>query len=557
MRWQVAPLALPFCLLWQASAFPLAHSNAASLLDISISDLSALLQSGAITSYDLVELYFQRIEDVNAELNAVIEISQNALDVARQRDDERAAGNLRGPLHGIPILVKDNYATTDDLQTGAGSVCLAKARPWEEATVIVKLRQAGAIIIGKTNQAEFSGGRGSNSTAGWSPRGGQTFGAYVQNQTACGSSSGSGVSASLGLAAGTLGTETAGSITCPAFMNNVVGIKPTVGLTSRYGVVPLTARQDTTGPLTQSVADAALILEVIAGKDPRDNYTLSQPWSTPPRYTQVLNASALEGKRIGVIRTDEPILDKSLFVNYDEIQVVFDAALISLEVAGAQLVNVKPEGFTGSLLNATNLVQGNMTLYGRPDYKESLTKYLDNTIHDAQSPQNLTQLIECIRTDPSEEIDRVNIDSLEKIAAWNKTADGQEAWEAYNAAKELARTILLGSVKREGLDAIVTLLDVALIFAAPTGLPIVTVPMGSLGQNATVIWDESGTLIESAPGMPLGLSFVADRWEEEALIGYAYAFEQVSKARGELKPWIKPGHDLELILRKPRSAELR
>jgi amidase len=530
------------------------RESSPSLLDISIQELGDLLDEGAITSHELVDLYFQRIDQVNNELHAVLELSDEALTVARERDTERASGRKRGPLHGIPILIKDNYATTDSMLTGAGSVCLAKSRPSKEATVVAKLRRAGAIILGKTNLSEFSSGRG-NFSEGWSARGNQTFGAYVEHQTACGSSSGSGVAASLGLAAATLGTETAGSITCPAFVNNVVGIKPTVGLTSRFGVVPLTARQDTTGPIVQSVADAALILEVIAGKDENDNYTLAQPWDTPPNYRSALNVSALHGRRLGAVFMEENAPNET-FANAHQINRVFDAALGDLRAGGAEVVEIKLGFNKISLHNSYKEIIDKMRLYGTPDFAEGMTRYMKDLVPDPKTPHTLADLLECMEADPDEFASDVDISGIRRIAQTNQTSDSMESWEAYTTAKKMARDILFGPIKEMGLDALVMILETAIIFTATPGLPIITVPMGMLGDDASTVWNNAGTAISGAPGFPLGLSFVADQWTEHELIGYAYAYEQVSKRRKTMEPYIKIDIDLDTILKPVMKTDL-
>ncbi|KAK8057375.1 hypothetical protein PG996_011312 [Apiospora saccharicola] len=482
---------------------------ATSLSDVSIAELQKLLESGAINSRDLVELYASRIAEVNDELHAVIETDvPGALLVAETLDRERAHGQLRGPLHGIPLLVKDNYATSNmssHLRTGAGSVCLAAgSHPAEDATVVAKLRAAGAIILGKTNQAEFSGARGRHVPQGWSARGGQTYGAYVKGQTACGSSSGSGVAAGLGLAAAALGTETAGSITCPASFGNVVGIKPTVGLTSRFGIVQITARQDTAGPLARSVGDAAVVLEGMAGRDVgmgRDNYTDAQPWDRPPRYTQALNTSALRGKRIGVLWHEQGIgFGMDWWANKRQIRRLFDAALDDLRRAGAELVD----------------------------------------------------LLACLRSESRERAAEYSLEVLADIAEEEKPllpAGGAEAWTAYMNRSKATGSFIRKPRRDQKLDGLVMYMDLAIALASAPGLPIVTVPMGGLGKDAQVVYsdDEDGALprlVVGAPGMPQGLSFVGEEWSEMELIGFAYAYEQVSQRRGTLRPWVKLGSDL-------------
>ncbi|KXJ95152.1 amidase signature domain-containing protein [Microdochium bolleyi] len=547
---------LPFPAAARVPAVAGSCANGPSLLDTSISELTTLLDSGALTSYELTQLYIQRIEEVNEELHAVIEINPDALAIAAQLDRRRAAGQARGALFGIPILVKDNYATQDRMLTGAGSVCLAPAPATIEATVVTKLRNAGAIILGKANADEFSGARGANLTAGWSARGGQTFGAYVRNQTPCGSSSGSGVAASLGLAAGTLGTETAGSITCPAAYNNVVGVKPTVGMTSRFGVVPVTTRQDTTGPLVPSIADAALLLDVMAGVDPLDNYTSAQPWGKPPSFAAALEVSALQSRRLGMVWVDIKPLYPGDWPNKNQTKAVFDAARKDLEAAGAELVDLSL--FSGPVPPELLVpwTVGNMSIYGVPDLRDGLQEYIDSSIPaDAGSVHSLDTLIACLEQDPRELASKFGYEHIVKSAENDVETGSSEAWEAYLAASGLTRGLVTRLLEENEVDALVLLADIALLVAAPAGLPIVTVPMGSLGSDAQTEWDATQTTIISAPGMPLGLSFMGDRWSDVKLVSYGYAYEQVSRKRAQLQPYLSPQSDLQSVLgRKPRRA---
>ncbi|KAK8006967.1 hypothetical protein PG989_000957 [Apiospora arundinis] len=598
---KVAACLALFCLSGQsaAAALPLNVDGTAaqSLSDISIAELLRLLDAGAVTSRDLVQLYSQRIAEVNDELHAVIEVDPEALAVAEQLDRERAAGHLRGALHGIPIMVKDNYATTrvntsgasspegisGMMKTGAGSVCLAgdgrSQRPKEEATAVTKLRAAGAILLGKTNLAEFSGARGRYVPQGWSARGGQTYGAYVRGQTACGSSSGSGVAAGLGLAAATLGTETAGSITCPASFGNAVGVKPTVGLTSRFGVVPITPRQDTVGPLAQSVADAAVVLEVIAGRDvERDNYTEAQPWAVPPKYTEALNASALRGKRIGVLWYDGGIGIGmgGYWANKKQIRRLFDAALDDLREAGAELVDVPVRNGDRTSDGVLYVPMRNESDYIHPDLKEALARYYDN-LEDVEGDDEFsgkqapvirthTQLLACLRTEPRERGGEYSFESIATIAEENaplKPAGGIEAWETYVNVSTATGSLLWNPLRGQHLDGLVMYMDLAIVLTAAPGMPIVTVPIGGLGDDAHTVYttDEKGRedllpkLITGAPGMPQGLSFVGERWSEMDLIGFAYAYEQASQRRRTLTPWVRMENDLEQI-RRDRVGEL-
>ncbi|KAK6837929.1 hypothetical protein PG987_006210 [Apiospora arundinis] len=573
---KVAACLALFCLSGQsaAAALPLNVDGTAaqSLSDISIAELLRLLDAGAVTSRDLVQLYSQRIAEVNDELHAVIEVDPEALAVAEQLDRERAAGHLRGALHGIPIMVKDNYATTRGntsgasspegisgmMKTGAGSVCLAgdgrSQRPKEEATAVTKLRAAGAIILGKTNLAEFSG-------------------------PGAGTSSGSGVAAGLGLAAATLGTETAGSITCPASFGNAVGVKPTVGLTSRFGVVPITPRQDTVGPLAQSVADAAVVLEVIAGRDvERDNYTSAQPWAVPPKYTEALNASALRGKRIGVLWYDGGIGIGmgGYWANKKQIRRLFDAALDDLREAGAELVDVPVRNGDRTSDGVLYVPMRNESDYIHPDLKEALARYYDN-LEDVegddessgkQAPviRNHTQLLACLRTEPRERGGEYSFESIATIAEENaplKPAGGIEAWETYVNVSTATGSLLWNPLRGQHLDGLVMYMDLAIVLTAAPGMPIVTVPMGGLGDDAHTVYttDEKGRedllpkLVTGAPGMPQGLSFVGEKWSEMDLIGFAYAYEQVSQRRRTLTPWVGMENDLEQI-RRDRVGEL-
>lgn len=296
--------------------------------------LATGLESGLFSSLDLTTVYIKRIKEVDSTLHTVLEINPDALIIAANLDAERANGIVRSALHGIPILIKDIIATNDSMSNSAGSYSLKGAKVPRDATVVEKLRAAGVIILGKSNLSQWGNSRSSNSSNGWSSVGGQVTGAYYPNMDPGGSSLGSAVASSLGLAFASPGTETLGSILSPSSQNNVVGIKPTVGLTSRSLVVPISEHQDTVGPIARSVSDAAYLLSIIAGKDKSDNYTSSQPWEIPPDYTLALNLSSLSGARIGIPRnaitpdnTSQPILD------------AFETAIEVLRNAGALIVD--------------------------------------------------------------------------------------------------------------------------------------------------------------------------------------------------------------------------
>src|SRR2546421_2755645 len=273
--------------------------------EATIVELQAAMTAGQLSAQQLVVLYLEHIaaiDQLGPTLNSVIEINPDGLNTARALDPERPSSGARGPLHGIPILIKDNIATADRMQTTAGSLALLGSRPARDAFVVQRLREAGAILLGKTNLSEWANFRGNPSTSGWSGRGGQTRNPYVLDRNPCGSSSGSGVAIAANLAAASLGTETDGSILCPSSINSLVGIKPTVGLTSRAGVIPIAHSQDTVGPISRTVADAAAVLGALTGVDPLDTVTQESAGKFYSDYTQFLDPNGLRGARIGIAR---------------------------------------------------------------------------------------------------------------------------------------------------------------------------------------------------------------------------------------------------------------
>ena len=360
----------------------------------------------------------------------------------------------------------------------------------------------------------------------------------------------------------------------------MVGIKPTVGLASRRGIMPVTPRQDTPGPLARSVADAAVLLDAIAGRDPADNWTLAQPWGNGdgdgrrPTYASpaVLDAAALRGKRIGALWTDEDAFGARYFPNWDLIRDVFDAAVADIEGAGAEVVRLDVASLLGGNgpPTAKDLVQwilGNMTMYAVPDGKEALEAYLadlllpprrtGNTTSDIRTPHDL---LRCIEADPRERARDVDYSYVAAMAGLpnGTTAGSAEAWAAYVAATNLTRdAIVRRAIAAHRLDALVMFPDLAIILASAAGLPVVTVPMGALGAGAATRTGPAiaadPIVVETAPGFPLGVSFVADRWAEESLVGYAFAYEQVSRRRRELRPYLEPKSDLDLVLSRVRE----
>ena len=309
------------------------------LEEITVGALQEGMRSGRWTARGIMEQYLQRIQDVDKSgptVNSVIEVNPQALELAERADAERKSGQVRGSLHGIPIIIKDNIDTGDRMQTTAGSLVLAGSSAPRDAFIAERLREAGAIIIAKANLSEWANFRSSSSTSGWSGRGGQTRNPYLLDRNPCGSSAGSGASGSANLAAITIGTETDGSIVCPSSVNGLVGIKPTVGLWSRSGIIPISATQDTAGPMCRTVTDAAILLGALTGVDPRDPATQASAGKAAKDYTSFLDAGGLRGARIGVVRKGLGISDKT--------EKVYVAALAAIKDAGATLVD--PVEFT-------------------------------------------------------------------------------------------------------------------------------------------------------------------------------------------------------------------
>lgn len=518
------------------------------LYEASVIELQAGLEGGYFTSVDLVKAYFARIEEVNLqgpELRAVIETNPSALAQAAALDAERRATGPRSALHGIPVLVKDNIATlasegerpliemisvacTDarrgpGMNTTAGSYSLLRSIVPDDAGVVKRLRAAGAIILGKANLSEFAHFRG-NLASGWSGRGGQCTNAYFPHADPCGSSAGSGVSASIGLAAVTLGTETDGSITCPADRNNLVGIKPTVGLTSRAGVIPISEHQDTVGPLVRSVADAAIVLSIIAGPDPNDNFTLAQPVPVP-NYALALDRNALQGKRIGVPRA--VFLNDTITGNDPYVNEVFEQALATIASLGATVVD------PANLPSAEAIAQSNNeTIVLDTDFKIQLNAWYDSLIDNPSGVRSLAQLIQFDNDYPTLEEPQGYTDQSILIAS--------EATTGFNAAyyAALAADYYMG--RTDGIDAALQMYDLdALLLPASgftttppaiAGYPIVTVPLGFYPQNVTIGLAGPET-VYPAPGVPLGLSFLGTAYSEFDLVSYAYAYEQATHTR--------------------------
>jgi amidase len=491
---------------------------AVALEEATIAQLQAAMGRGGLTSLGLVNMYLERIAAIDQNgpsVNAVLEVNPDARRIARQLDRERKAGHLRGPLHGIPVMLKANIDTADRMTTTAGSLSLVGDPPHQDATVAARLRAAGAVILGKTNLSEWANFRGFNSTSGWSGQGGQTRNPYVLDRNPCGSSSGSGASVAANLTAAGLGTETDGSIVCPATLNGVVGIKPTVGLTSRAGVIPISHTQDTVGPHARTVADAAAVLSALVGVDPRDPATAASAGHFSTDYTQFLDPDGLSGARIGVMRgggvtgysreTDR-VYEESIAAMADACAVIVDPAEIptidELNADQAEIIVLLYE-FKRDL-NAYLATRTGVPVHSLADI------IAFNNSHAEQELKWFGQeLMELAEQDPFTEQDY--LDALER----GHRLAGTEGIDA-----ALAKDNLDALVAPTGSPAWPTdlvngdhFLGASSGAAAVAGYPIINVPAGF------------------AFGLPLGISFFGTAFSEAKLIKLASGFEAVTKAR--------------------------
>ncbi|KAI1792717.1 amidase signature enzyme [Ganoderma leucocontextum] len=505
-----------------SAAFP-------DLYEASIAELQAGLEQEHFTSVDLVTAYLARIEEVNLEgpaLRAVIQTNPMALAIARALDIERRVSGARGPLHGIPVIVKDNIATVtgEGMNTTAGSFALLNSIVPRDAHVVTKLRAAGAIILGKANLSEWSHARGTL-PSGWSGRGGQCISPYVPQGDPSGSSSGSAVAAAIGLAAAALGTETDGSIIFPCNKANLVGIKPTVGLTSRAGVIPISSHQDTVGPMARSVADAVTLLSVIAGQDERDNYTLAQP-SVLPDYTLALKPDGLKGVRLGVPR-------KRFAEIHDDVIVAFNASLDIMRGLGATVVD------PADLVNHDEFEtyrRSNETLVSSTDLKVDLDRYIAGLVEVPSGVKNLADIIAYNIAHADEElVEPYWTDQSEFIFARNLSVN-KAYFEAIVTAKDLAgKRGIDATLERFNLSALIMPSEVASPPPALAGYPIVGVPLGFLPVNTTL--SPATPIRSTGPNQPFGLSFVGTAFSEFDLISYAYAYEQATRTRLKVRAY--------------------
>ena len=479
-----------------------------------VAELAQAMERGQLTARALTQAYLRRVDAIDRQgpgLNSIIELNPDALAIAEQLDRERAAGKVRGPLHGIPVLIKDNIDTADRMKTTAGSLALVDARPLQDAGLVVRLREAGVVILGKTNLSEWANFRSDTSTSGWSGRGGLTRNPYALDRNGCGSSTGSGVAAAASLCAVAVGTETDGSIICPSSRNGIVGIKPTVGLVSRSGIIPISETQDTAGPMARTVADAAALLDVIAGTDVRDPATKGARRAT--NYRESLQRDGLAGKRIGVMR--------NFFGFDDRVDALMEDAIKAMEAAGATIV----DGATLPTRGQFGDAEFEVLLY---EFKAGVEAYL-TSLGPAAPMKSLKDLIAFNEAHAAQEMPYFGQDLFLKSEAKGPLTD-----RIYLAAKAKARRLS----RTEGLDKVFVGKKVDAVIA-PSGGPAWLTDLvngdygtgGSSGPAAVSGYPSITVPAGFVRGLPVGVSLIGPAWSEGPLIAMAYAYEQQTQAR--------------------------
>ncbi|KAL6864283.1 amidase-like protein [Trichoderma novae-zelandiae] len=531
------------------------------LLDATLADLRLGLDSGLFTSVDLVNAYIERISEVNAVLRAVTEINPDALLIASELDAERRAGinPAKQPLHGIPVLLKNNIATDDEMNNTAGSYALLGAKVPEDSTIAAKLRKAGAIILGKANMSQWAASRELVNHEGWSAHGGQAVGAYFSKQNPRGSSSGSAVSASLGLAWAAVGTDTGGSILLPGHANNVVGFRPTVGLTSRYLVIPYSERQDTVGTLTRTVKDAAYLMQAMAGPDKRDNYTHAIPFDEPPDYVAACTDSGLKGKRLGVSRN-------AMAANIDPTAntdpEAFEKALDVLRAAGAEIIDDvdlpcalafsdEIQGQANGQDPSFSVIAAVLSIVGADFLSGLPTKYLSLLRENPNNISSVRELRDFTRDSPREGFPRFDTGAWDNYLSFGINNTAPSYWSNVTAITEfLGPMCFTGALERHRLDAMVLPTPDSVLMASGLGLPVVSVPLGRSPDDTPIVQSDQGNLILSAPNGPFGIAFSGPAFSEEKLFAMAYDFEQRTNVRQTIRPFVSPQTELAQVVRK-------
>jgi amidase len=497
--------------------------------ELTVRDAQAAMTSGRLTARRLAEMYLERIERIDRRgpaLNSVIETNPDAVSIAEGLDRERKAGRVRGPLHGVPVLIKDNIGTADRMETTAGSLALVGARPASDAFIVGRLREAGAVIIGKTNLSEWANFRSTHSTSGWSGRGGQTRNPYALDRNPCGSSSGTGAGVSANLALVGVGTETDGSIVCPSATCGIVGIKPTLGLVSRSGIIPIAHSQDTAGPMARTVADAVALLEVLAAHDPRDNARtgINTIVVWPKNLASSLDPAGLRGARIGVAR--------KFYGFNDEVDKLMADAIDVMKREGAVIVDPADIPTHGKF----DAPEFDVLLF---EFKADLNKYLAS-LAPGDHPRTLKDLIDFNERNREREMPYFGQEIFTKAEAKGPLTDAAYL-KALRSSKSLSQAQGVDAVMiKNNLDALI----------APTGGPAWTTDLvngdhftgGSSTPSAVAGYPNVQVPAGYVYGLPVGISFFGRAFTEAKLIRLAYAYEQATKHRQP--PRLLPTADL-------------
>lgn len=495
--------------------------------EATISELQQAMESGQLTSRDLTQVYLDRIDSIDRSgpsLNSVMEINPDALRIAAELDRERGESGPRGPMHGVPVLVKDNIDTADRMTTTAGSLALERSIARRDAFVVEQLRKAGAVLLGKATLSEWANFRSTASSSGWSGRGRQGLNPYVLDRNPCGSSSGSAIAVAANLTSVAIGTETDGSVVCPSAANSVVGIKPTLGLVSRSGIIPVAHSQDTAGPMGRTVADAATLLSAIVGVDPRDEATAASRGKTRRDYTRFLDPDGLRGARVGVWR-------EGAFGSSEETDRVAEAAIEQMKRLGAEIVD------PADITTAEQLrdPEFEVLLY---EFKADVNKYLATLGPD--QPGSLAEIIEFNENHADKEMPYFGQDIF--LMAQEKGPLTDEAYrKALRDSKRLAR--------EEGIDAVMDKFKLDVI-VAPTNSPAWLTDLvngdhflfGSSTPAAVAGYPNITVPAGYSFGLPIGMSFMGRAYSEPTLIRLACAFEQGTKVRRP--PQFRPSLDL-------------
>ncbi|KAL8969581.1 MAG: hypothetical protein Q9183_001939 [Haloplaca sp. 2 TL-2023] len=436
-------------------------------------------------------------------------------------------------------LVHDNIATKDQMNNTAGSYALVGAKVSRESSVVTRLRDAGAVILGKATMGEWAQcrSRKASSSHGWSAYGGQVLGAYYPQQDPSGSSSGSAVAVSIGLAVGSIGTETSGSIVNPAERSNVVGIKPTLGLTSRDMTIPISLRQDTLGPIGRTVKDAAYMLTAIAGKDTFDNWTSTQPYDVTPDYVKSCNYLGLKGARVGIPRNG---IDYYTDDSTNPVMAAFEKAIQTVREAGARVI----EEANFSSFDPPSFAR-NSSIVLDTDFVSGLADYLSSLSSNPNKIHSLHDIAHFTKAHSGEEFPDRDTYVWDRQLGRNLTSSSAESWAAYQANLLMGgENGVVGALDRHKLDALIMPTFSSFHLPAIAGLPVITVPLGFYPAQTPLKKNLKRTMVSVAPNIPFGISFVGRRWSEEKLISLAYAFEQRTMIRRKMKPYIRPSFEL-------------